>query len=67
VTPIRLLHNPAMGPLPSALARRPAIETTFPDGGRCGRCGGGLIWHVWVLQDPDVREQDGVIDCSLTG
>lgn len=67
MTPIRLLHNPAMGPLPSAFAdARHVVETTFPAGGRCGRCGGDLTRHVWVLQDPDEPEQHGVIDCSLT-
>lgn len=61
------IHNAAAGPLPEPLARLyrdsiiPAAQADFSC---CGRCGDDVDRHVWILRDPDDREQDGVIDCE---
>ena len=67
VTPLQLIHNPAAGPLPGALRLRYDGNTVKPAASGvfwCGRCGGDVNDHVWILRDPDDREQGGVIDCS---
>jgi hypothetical protein len=67
VRKLQLIHNASGGPLPGPLARiyrdsiTPAAQADFS---RCGRCGNDVDLHVWILRDPDDREQDGVIDCE---
>jgi hypothetical protein len=62
-----LIHNVLGGPLPAPLARiycNHIVSMAQAEIDRCGRCGNDAFEHVWILRDPDVREQDGVIDCE---
>lgn len=67
---MKLLHDPANGPLPSGLAQWHVTEVDFRTrpggilGERCPRCGFDLNVHVWQLVDPNEPEQGGVLDCG---
>lgn len=64
---LQLIHNVLAGPLPAPLARiyrNCIISAAMAEISRCGRCGDDVFEHVWILRNPDDREQDGVIDCE---
>jgi len=61
------------GRIPDVLLRRyQPVNTVFGyrsadhyTGPRCGRCNRLEHDHLWQLVDPDVAEQEGVIDCEV--
>lgn len=65
---LQLIHNEAAGPLPAGLARVHHGNIVHVDHlldiETCGRWGGDVDQHVWILRDRDDPEQDGVIDCE---
>jgi hypothetical protein len=64
VTVLQLIHNVLAGPIPSALARYRTTPVAQCGLTSCGRCGVDVFEHLWILRNPAVTEQGGVIDCE---